>query len=150
MRFRRVYHHVAVLVGELKTCLLYTSAILISIELILNATDINFAVFNRFLFPGGLEGYCFSLFSIAISAAETAVAIAIMINIYRNIRSCLLYTSHFHVYLRHQLHLAIIVRKPEIQEVHQQCRAEILFRFSCALHCRHSHRTLLYLPYFKQ
>ena len=33
-------------------------------------------VFNRFLFPGGLEGYFFSLFSIAI-----------MINIYRNIRS---------------------------------------------------------------
>ena len=33
-----------------------TLAILISIELILNATDINFAVFNRFLFPGGLEG----------------------------------------------------------------------------------------------
>ena len=62
-----------------------TLAILISIELILNATDINFAVFNRFLFPGGLEGYFFSLFS--ISAAETAVAIAIMINIYRNIRS---------------------------------------------------------------
>ena len=59
-----------------------TLAILISIELILNATDINFAVFNRFL-----EGYFFSLFSIAISAAETAVAIAIMINIYRNIRS---------------------------------------------------------------
>ena len=39
-----------------------TLAILISIELILNATDINFAVFNRFLFPGGLEGYFFSLF----------------------------------------------------------------------------------------
>ncbi len=36
-----------------------TLAILISIELILNATDINFAVFNRFLFPGGLEGYFF-------------------------------------------------------------------------------------------
>ena len=64
-----------------------TLAILISIELILNATDINFAVFNRFLFPDGLEGYFFALFSIAISAAETAVAIAIMINIYRNIRS---------------------------------------------------------------
>ncbi len=29
-------------------------------------------------------------------------------------------------------------------QIHQQCRAEILFRFSCALHCRHSHRTLLY------
>jgi NADH-quinone oxidoreductase subunit K len=64
-----------------------TLAILISIELILNATDINFAVFNRFLFPQSMEGYFFAIFSIAISAAETAVAIAIMINIYRNIRS---------------------------------------------------------------
>ena len=64
-----------------------TLAILISVELMLNATDINFAVFNRFLFPGELEGYFFALFSIAISAAETAIAIAIMINIYRNIRS---------------------------------------------------------------
>lgn len=64
-----------------------TLGMLISVELILNATDINFAVFNRFLFPDGLEGYFFSLFSIAISAAETAIAIAIMINIYRNIRS---------------------------------------------------------------
>ena len=62
-------------------------AVLISIELILNSVDINFAVFNRFLFPDGLEGYFFALFSIAISAAETAIAIAIMINIYRNIRS---------------------------------------------------------------
>ena len=49
--------------------------------------DINFAVFNRFIFPGGMEGYFFALFSIAISAAETAIAIAIMINIYRNLRS---------------------------------------------------------------
>ncbi|MBR8708911.1 NADH-quinone oxidoreductase subunit K [Bacteroides pyogenes] len=64
-----------------------TLAILISIELMLNATDINFAVFNRFLFPEDTEGYFFALFSIAISAAETAIAIAIMINIYRNIRS---------------------------------------------------------------
>ena len=60
---------------------------ILSVELMLNATDINFAVFNRFLFPDGLEGYFFALFSIAISAAQTAVAIAIMINIYRNIRS---------------------------------------------------------------
>lgn len=64
-----------------------TLAILISVELILNATDINFAVFNRYLFPGGTEGYIFALFSIAISAAETAVAIAIMINIYRNLKN---------------------------------------------------------------
>ena len=40
-----------------------------------------------FPFPDGMEGHFFALFSIAISAAETAVAIAIMINIYRNIRS---------------------------------------------------------------
>ena len=63
-----------------------TLAILISIELILNATDINFAVFNRFLFPEQLEGFFFTLFAIGISAAETAVAIAIIINIYRNLR----------------------------------------------------------------
>jgi len=61
--------------------------ILISIELILNAVDINFAAFNRFLFPDQFEGYFFTLFAIGISAAETAVAIAIIINIYRNIRN---------------------------------------------------------------
>ena len=64
-----------------------TLHLLISIELVLNATDINFAVFNRYLFPDMLEGYFFALFAIAIAAAETAIAIAIMINIYRNIRS---------------------------------------------------------------
>ena len=64
-----------------------TLTMLLSIELILNATDINFAVFNRFLFSESMEGYFFTLFSIAISAAESAVAIAIMINIYRNIQS---------------------------------------------------------------
>jgi NADH-quinone oxidoreductase subunit K len=62
-------------------------AILISIELILNSVDINFALFNRFLFPGQLEGFFFTLFAIGVSACETAVAIAIIINIYRNIRN---------------------------------------------------------------
>jgi NADH-quinone oxidoreductase subunit K len=62
-------------------------AILISIELILNAVDINFAVFNRYLFPGQLEGFFFTLFTIAISACETAVGIAIIINIYRNLKN---------------------------------------------------------------
>jgi NADH-quinone oxidoreductase subunit K len=62
-------------------------AMLISVELILNAVDINFAVFNRYLFPGQLEGFFFTLFAIGISAAETAVAIAIIINIYRNLRN---------------------------------------------------------------
>lgn len=58
-------------------------AILISLELMLNAVDINFVVFNRFLFPGQLEGMFFTLFAIAIAAAETALAIAIIINLYR-------------------------------------------------------------------
>ena len=61
--------------------------ILISIELMLNAADINFVVFNRYLFPGHLEGFYFALFAIAIAACETAVAIAIIINIYRNLSS---------------------------------------------------------------
>ena len=64
-----------------------TLAILISIELMLNAADINFAAFNRMLFPEEQEGYVFTLFSIAISAAETAIAIAVMINIYRNLKN---------------------------------------------------------------
>lgn len=57
---------------------------LISVELILNAADINFAVFNRYLYPGQMDGMFFALFTIAIAACETAVAIAIIINVYRN------------------------------------------------------------------
>ena len=62
-------------------------AMLISVELILNSVDINFAVFNRFLFPGQLEGFFFALIAIGVSAAGTAVAIAIIINIYRNMKN---------------------------------------------------------------
>ncbi|MCC8144929.1 MAG: NADH-quinone oxidoreductase subunit NuoK [Bacteroidales bacterium] len=58
-------------------------AILISLELVLNAVEINFAVFNRYLFPEQMEGMFFTLFGIAITAAETAVALAIIINAYR-------------------------------------------------------------------
>ena len=62
-------------------------AMLISVELVLNAVDINFAAFNRLLYPGEMEGFFFTLFSIGVSAAESAVAIAIMINIYRMIKN---------------------------------------------------------------
>lgn len=62
-------------------------AMLISVELILNSVDINFAAFNRILFPGQFEGFFFTLFSIGVSAAESAVAIAIIINVYRNYHS---------------------------------------------------------------
>ena len=57
-------------------------AMLISVEFVLNAVDLNFAAFNRLLYPGELEGFL-SLFSIGVSAAETAVAIAIILNVYR-------------------------------------------------------------------
>lgn len=61
--------------------------ILMSLELMLNAADINFAAFNRYLYPGQLDGVFFTLFAIGIAAAETAVAIAIIINIYRNLKN---------------------------------------------------------------
>ena len=60
---------------------------LMSVELILNSVNINFVAFNKYLYPEKLEGVFFSLFIIAIAAAEAAVAIAIIINLYRNIRS---------------------------------------------------------------
>ena len=62
-------------------------AMLVSIELVLNAVDLNFAAFNRLLFPGEFEGFFMTLFSIGVSAAESAVAIAIIINVYRNFHS---------------------------------------------------------------
>jgi NADH:ubiquinone oxidoreductase subunit K len=60
---------------------------LMSVELILNACNINFIAFNKFLFPNQLDGVFFTLFVIAIAAAEAAVAIAIIINLYRNRKS---------------------------------------------------------------
>ena len=61
--------------------------ILMSVELILNSVNINFVAFNKFLYPERLQGHFFTLFIIAVAAAEAAVAIAIIINIYRNFKS---------------------------------------------------------------
>ncbi len=58
---------------------------LMSIELILNSVNINFVAFNKILYPGHLEGMFFTIFIIAVAAAEASVAIAIIINIYRRI-----------------------------------------------------------------
>lgn len=60
---------------------------LMSIELILNSVNINFVVFNKFLYSNQLHGHFFSLIVIAVAASEAAVAIAIIINIYRNFKS---------------------------------------------------------------
>jgi NADH:ubiquinone oxidoreductase subunit K len=60
---------------------------LMSIELILNSVNINFVVFNKYLYPEKLDGIFFTIFIIAIAAAEAAIAIAIIINLYRSHRS---------------------------------------------------------------
>lgn len=60
---------------------------LMSVELILNSVNINFIAFNKYLYPDKLDGVFFTLFIVAIAAAEAAVAIAIIINLYRNFRS---------------------------------------------------------------
>ena len=61
-------------------------AVLMGIELILNAANLNFIAFARF---GGmnLTGQIFALFVIVLAAAEVAVALAIIINLYQNFNS---------------------------------------------------------------
>ena len=60
---------------------------LMSVELILNSVNINFVAFNKYLYHDQLDGIFFTLFIITIAAAEAAVAIAIILNIYRNFNS---------------------------------------------------------------
>jgi len=61
--------------------------VLMSIELILNAAAINFVIINTYLYPDFLHGAIFSIFIIALAAAETALAIAIIINLYKLVSS---------------------------------------------------------------
>jgi NADH-quinone oxidoreductase subunit K len=60
---------------------------LLSIELILNASAVNFVVINKYLYPENLQGVYFSVFIVAVAAAETALAVAIVINLYKLITS---------------------------------------------------------------
>jgi NADH-quinone oxidoreductase subunit K len=60
---------------------------LMSIELLLNSVNINFVAFNKYLYPRNLDGIFFTVFVITIAAAEAAVAIAIIINLYRSHKS---------------------------------------------------------------
>lgn len=60
---------------------------LMSIELLLNSVNINFIAFNKYLYPDKLDGIFFTIFIITIAAAEAAVAIAIIINLYRSHQS---------------------------------------------------------------
>jgi NADH-quinone oxidoreductase subunit K len=58
-------------------------AILMGIELMLNAVNINLIAFWRYVDPIGIDGIMFAVFSITIAAAEAAVALALVLAIYR-------------------------------------------------------------------
>ena len=58
--------------------------VLFSIELMLNAVNINLITFSKFGLNPNITGHVFSLFVITIAAAEAAVGIAILIALYRN------------------------------------------------------------------
>ncbi len=58
--------------------------ILMSLELIFNAVNINMVAFSRFLTPDGVYGELFTIFIIAVAAAESVLGLAIILAIYRN------------------------------------------------------------------
>lgn len=57
--------------------------VLMSLELMLNAVNINFVAFNNYLNPSQLTGQVFAIFILTVSAAEAAVGLAIVIAMYR-------------------------------------------------------------------
>lgn len=59
-------------------------AVLIGIELMLNAASVNFLAFNRFIGPEPALGQIIVLFVIGLAAAEVAIALAIILNVYRH------------------------------------------------------------------
>ena len=62
--------------------------VLIGIELMLNAANLNFIAFWRYSeHPEGLTGVMFVIFSIAVAAAEAAVGLALIIAVYRHYRT---------------------------------------------------------------
>ncbi|MCL5987172.1 MAG: NADH-quinone oxidoreductase subunit NuoK [Actinobacteria bacterium] len=61
--------------------------LLLSIELILNAVIINFVAFSAFMPTAKLTGQVFAIFIITIAAAEVGVGLAVIISIYRNIKT---------------------------------------------------------------
>ena len=63
--------------------------VLMSIELLFNAVGINFVAFNRYVHPDQLWGQGFTLFIIALAAAEAVVGLALVLTIYRNSKTVL-------------------------------------------------------------
>lgn len=61
--------------------------VLMSIELLLNAVNVNLVAFANYIDPLEIKGQVFALFVMAIAAAEAAIALAIILAIYRNMSS---------------------------------------------------------------
>lgn len=59
-------------------------AILMSVELLLNAVNINLVTFWRYLTPDRSIGLAWAVFVLAVAAAEAAVGLALIISVYRN------------------------------------------------------------------
>ena len=62
-------------------------AVLMSVELMLNAVNINFVAVEKFVTPGTGLGQMIALFVIVVAAAEVAVGLALVISIYRHKKS---------------------------------------------------------------
>ncbi len=62
-------------------------AILMSIELMLNAVNLNFIALARYLPQTLLQGQVFAVFVITVAAAEAAVGLAIVLGLYRNFKT---------------------------------------------------------------
>jgi len=60
---------------------------LISSEFILNGAALNFMAFNRFIAPNPAVGQIYTLFIMGIAAAEAAIAVSVIIAVYRKYRS---------------------------------------------------------------
>jgi NAD(P)H-quinone oxidoreductase subunit 4L len=58
--------------------------VLMSIELLLNAVNLNLMAFSNFIDPQGIKGQVFTVFVLTVAAAEAAVGLAIVLSIYRN------------------------------------------------------------------
>ncbi len=62
-------------------------AILMGVELMLNAVNINLLAFWRYIAPNSASGLAFAAFIFVIAAAEAAIGLALMISVYRNTQS---------------------------------------------------------------
>ena len=57
--------------------------ILMSLELIFNAVNINMVAFSKYITPGAIQGEIFTIFIITVAAAESVLGLAIILAIYR-------------------------------------------------------------------